>query len=653
MVRHDDEWIVFNAEGFMSKRFSTLLYLPCLLWIGNVLAKDPEPHNAVIFVADGLRGSMVNAQTAPTMDALRREGVAFPNSHSLYPTVTTANASAIATGHYLGDTGDFANSLYVGFSAVNAAGNRSVTPFIEDDVVLGELDHHFDGDYLNETTLLAAARARGFSTAAIGKLGPTLIMDHTERSGEKTLFIDDKTGIVNGLNDGLEGIALTSEITEALKAAHLPVTPPAADKPNSMQQDYLVDVTAQVVLPLLRKRGKPFVLVFWSRDPDFTQHSQLDSRYGLVPGINGSTSLAAIRNADTSLKRLRDALHTLGLDRSTDIFVTSDHGFSTISKQSDTSQAARRTYENLPAGFLPPGFLALDVAGLLDLPLFDPDNYNQRVEADKGQRPRNGNGLIGRDAEHADLAIAANGGSDLIYALSDAGKSYLPVVINGLLAQDYTGGLFVDHELGRFPGTIPLSAVNLHGSARTPRPSIIVNFRSFSTGCDAPLRCGAEIADSTLQQGQGMHGSFSRADTYNFMAATGPSFRKRFNDPAPVSNADIVPTLARILDIPLVSKGKLVGRSIEEALLGGKLPAFSAETCLYSASSLGHGPNQDQPPLLKLQPALKLQRVGTTLYFDSGGLIGRVLGLNAQDQNAAVACDRFTEESISISSDNR
>jgi hypothetical protein len=34
-----------------------------------------------------------------------------------------------------------------------------------------------------------------------------------------------------------------------------------------------------------------------------------------------------------------------------------------------------------------------------------------------------------------------------------------------------------------------------------------------------------EIADTGLQQGQGMHGSFSRADTFNNMAAIGPDFK--------------------------------------------------------------------------------------------------------------------------------
>ena len=39
--------------------------------------------------------------------------------------------------------------------------------------------------------------------------------------------------------------------------------------------------------------------------------------------------------------------------------------------------------------------------------------------------------------------------------------------------------------------------------------------------------CAVEIADTGLQQGQGMHGSFSRADTMNFMAAIGPDFKIR------------------------------------------------------------------------------------------------------------------------------
>ena len=74
-----------------------------------------RPHNVVLFVADGLRPGMINAQTAPTLAALMEEGVRFTNPHSVFPTFTTANASAMATGHQLGDTGNFSNNIYVGF----------------------------------------------------------------------------------------------------------------------------------------------------------------------------------------------------------------------------------------------------------------------------------------------------------------------------------------------------------------------------------------------------------------------------------------------------------------------------------------------------------------------------------------------------------
>ena len=64
---------------------------------------------------------------------------------------------------------------------------------------------------------------------------------------------------------------------------------------------------------MFKERDKPFVLVFWSRDPDGTQHNQGDSLNALVPGINGPTSLAAIRNADDDLARIRSTLSELGL----------------------------------------------------------------------------------------------------------------------------------------------------------------------------------------------------------------------------------------------------------------------------------------------------------------------------------------------------
>lgn len=126
---------------------------------------------------------MVMPETAATLARLMSQGVRFTNTHSMFPTFTTPNASAMATGHRLGDTGDFSNTIDAGFQ-VPGAGD-SLTPFLESDPVLGDVDEHYSGDYLNQDTVMKAARGAGLNTASIGKLGPVLIFDHTERSGEK------------------------------------------------------------------------------------------------------------------------------------------------------------------------------------------------------------------------------------------------------------------------------------------------------------------------------------------------------------------------------------------------------------------------------------------------------------------------------------
>ncbi len=581
------------------------------------LAAD-QPHNVILFVADGLRSRMVDDQTAPTMAKLAREGVYMRNGHSLFPTFTTANASAMATGHYLGDTGDFSNTIYTGFQ-VPGAGD-SLTPFLESDPVLGDVDEHFAGDYLDEATVLKLAREKGYGTASVGKLGPTLIFDHTERTGEKTIVIDDQTGSPSG-------IPLSKALQERMKAAGLGLATPGrgANAPsgnfktpgtlsaNGVQQDYFATATTRAVLPMLIDKKQPFALVFWSRDPDGTQHNQGDSLGQLVPGINGPTSLAAIRNADDDLARIIAAVKELGIAETTDIIVTADHGFSTISKQSATSPAATLSFADVTPGQLPPGFLALDLARALGLPLIDPDNKYAAVP--DGQHPKNGNGLIGGDKDHPKVVVAANGGSDLIY-LPDGDQEMAAKVVKALLSQDYVSGLFVDKKLGAYPGTLTLEDIALDGTAVTPHPAIAVNFRSFDTLCGEPVRCAAEVADTGLQQGQGMHGSFSRADTWNFMAAQGPSFKTGFIDPAPTSNADLGKTIAKLLDLPVQDHGKLVGRVLTETMVGGVVPEVKRQVLKSAASENG------------LSTVVNMQLVGETRYFDAAGFPGRTVGLS-------------------------
>ena len=604
------------------RRFCALVLLPGLAV--PALAQH-KPHNVVLFVADGLRPGMVNEQTAPAMTALMRKGVTFANSHSVFPTFTMPNAASLATGHYPGDHGDFSNTIYTGFP-VPGAGD-SVTPFLESDPALGDVDGHFAGDYLDEETILRAARLKNYSTATIGKLGPALIMDHLANKRDKSvvpdsIVVDDSTG-------SPAGVTLSDEVKARIAAAGLPdkapgrganrnagsATEPGTLSANVEQQDYFVKVAANVALPLFKQRNKPFVLVYWSRDPDGSQHNQGDSLLRLIPGINGPTSLAAIRNADNNLTTLLHALKAEGLDGDTDVILTSDHGFSTISKESATSWAAAQSYANVPAHLLPPGFLAVDLAHGLGLPLFDPDAKNVLVAP--GAFPSRANGLIGLDPARPDVVVTANGGSDLVY-LPKKDSALARKVVEFLSTQDYVSGLFADDDLGAIPGTLPLTAISLKGSSLTPFPAIAVNFRSFALGCDDPTTCGVEVADTALQQGQGMHGSFSRADTSNIMAALGPSFREGFVDPAPASTADIGKTIARLLDLDIKDHGALVGRVLGEAMPNGAMPEWTSHLRRSAPDALGH------------VTEVKFQTTGATLYFDAAGYPGRTLGLPAE-----------------------
>jgi hypothetical protein len=578
-----------------------------------------HPHNVVLFVADGLRFRMVDDRTAPTMAAIARDGVSLRNSHALFPTFTTANASTMATGHMLGDTGDFSNTIYAGFE-VPGAGN-SLTPFLENDAVLGDIDEHFSGSYLDEVTILKLARDKGYSTASIGKIGPALVFDPTERTGTQTVLVDDATG-------SAKGIPLSAEVTERLKAAELPLTTPSRGangkagnvtipgtlSANIVQQDYFAAVATHVVLPMFKERNKPFVLVFWSRDPDGSQHNQGDSLNALVPGINGPTSLAAIRNADDDLARIRAALSELGLLDTTDIIVTADHGFSTISKESQTSPTVKTKFADALEGHLPMGFVALDLAHALNLPLIDPDDNYKTVAS--GAHTKFGNGLIGGDRNKPKVVVAANGGSDLVY-LPDGDKGVAKQLIDFLLTQDYVSGIFVDSKLGKFPGTLALDDIALEGTAITPMPAIAINFRSFDTVCGEPVRCTAEVADTTLQQGQGMHGTFSRADTWNFQAMQGPDFKSGFVDPAPTSNADIGRTIAQLMHLEVHDKGKLIGRVISEALPDGAVPEVTSRVIVSDPAPNG------------LVTMLDMQMVGQTRYFDAAGFPGRTVGLSS------------------------
>jgi len=210
-------------------------------------------HNLILFVPDGLRSQVVTAATAPAMAELRSKGVDFRNSHALFPTATTTNASAFATGHKPGDTGDFSNSLYAGFR-VSAAGG-TLTPFLESDPVLRQVNEHHGGNYLHEPSIVAAARAGGYATAVIGKLGPAAVLEVGSLTSGATLIVDDSTGVPGQevpLSDEWRAAFLKYKVAPAAPSRGSNGNPggyssqagfiPGTWVPNLAQQQYFIEV---------------------------------------------------------------------------------------------------------------------------------------------------------------------------------------------------------------------------------------------------------------------------------------------------------------------------------------------------------------------------------------------------------------------------
>jgi hypothetical protein len=592
-------------------------------------------RNIIIFVADGLRAGSINSTDAPTMLSIRQKGVFFSNSHSLFPTFTMPNSSAIATSHYLGDTGAFSNALYPGYPIFNTGNfgktTGTQTPFIENDQVLGDIDDHFLGNLLTEETLMSLARQSGYNTASVGKLGPTALQDVTQTNPVAGNFVVPTTVIIDDATGTGAGIPLSPAIISALTSTGMSTvatprnqpsgnnTTPGTLSANIGQQQYFADAVTKAILPTFVQSNQPFMLVFWSRDPDGTQHNQGDSLNTLSPGINGPTSKAAVHNADNNLAQILAFLQANpAVAANTDVFVTADHGFATISRHEidnaghfTSSYSAGFIYKDITgrqevnSGFLPAGFMAVDMAHALGLPLFDPDsqvtnaqnvNVYEPVDPTIGQQtasvrqhPASGDGLIGGtgailNQTDAKVVTTANGGSDLIY-VPDHNPATVKAIVAFLANQDYTGGIFVDDAFGAIPGSLPLSAIALKGNTAMPTPAVVVSFKTFVLDATNPTLTAVQIADTSLQEGQGMHGSLSRDNTFNNMAAIGPDFKAGFVDASPVSNADISLTLAHIMGLTLPSAGKLQGRVLLEALPGGPAGVASETEVRHSAKT--------------------------------------------------------------------
>src|SRR5262249_24981407 len=148
------------------------------IWTAAPAAAGTATLN-IVLVLDGLRPDSITSEETPNLWRLHQEGVNFLNGHSVFPTVTRANAAAIATGTYPDRNGMFGNQLYV----------RAVDPnhsFGNDDHVnLLRLDKATGGAMVLTKSLAEMLAERGKTLAVVssGSTGSALLLDPRAPNG--------------------------------------------------------------------------------------------------------------------------------------------------------------------------------------------------------------------------------------------------------------------------------------------------------------------------------------------------------------------------------------------------------------------------------------------------------------------------------------
>src|SRR5947199_1555433 len=85
---------------------------PCLHQDRSADGRIRRGEHVVVVVWDGMRPDFVSEQNTPTLWKLAQSGVTFRNHHSVYPSATIVNGTAINTGVYPNRSGILVNHDY-------------------------------------------------------------------------------------------------------------------------------------------------------------------------------------------------------------------------------------------------------------------------------------------------------------------------------------------------------------------------------------------------------------------------------------------------------------------------------------------------------------------------------------------------------------
>ena len=502
----------------------------CACCAREAVAQDrpAAQKHVVVVVWDGMRPDFVTETYTPTLWKLAKQGVVFRRHHCVWPSATNVNGTAIATGVYPEKSGILANQEY------RPEINRKKIIAIETLETVRKGDETSGGKHVAVPTIAEQLRAAGMETVTATAKTVGLLQDrHLDATRDKN------------------SIALFSG--EMLSAHSLaPVVKLLGPFPPSgyMQKDVW---TTRALTEIFWKERVPAFSLLWLSEPDGTEHET-------APG--SKDALAAIKSADDNLAAVLAALDrpALGGVRSTtDIFVVSDHGFSTIERSVDLRKI-------------------LKAAG-----------FNATTE-------------LTADAKPGDIMLAGNGGTVLFYVVQHD-PAVTRRLVEFLQQSDFAGVIFTRDKI---QGTFGLDVAGIDNE-HAPDVAMAFRWNDKKNQFELP---GMIDADWNRKAREGTHATLSQFDMHNTLIAAGPDIRRGQTDDLPSGNVDLAPTILSIFGVSPAQK--MDGRVLSEALVtvdpatAGLKP--KTET-IEASKGFSSG---------TWRQTLKSSRVGSTIYLDEG-----------------------------------
>lgn len=507
-------------------------------WIGIVLLVGiPElavaagrAEHVVVVVFDGMRPDFISQEHTPTLHRLAREGVMFQNHHAVYCSATEVNGTALATGCYPETSGIIANRDYLPkVEPMNSVDVQSLRVIRKGDEVTG-------GRYLLRPTLEEILQSAGRRTTVAGSKPVAVLHDRRERSkeaGDSVIVFEGKS---------LPASA-AGELEKLLGKFPQPVSTRSL-APNTPRDEW----TRRALLGTFWADNIPPFSLLWLSEPDFSQHAA---------GPGSPKALAALKSSDDQLAQVLAELDRRGVRDKTDVFIVSDHGFSTVNESVNVTRRLRDAGFSARSQFTSP--------------------------------PAQG-----------DILVVGGGGSVLFYVIGHSPETSRKLV-RFLQEQEFAGVVLTREPM---EGTFTLAEAKINSPAP---PDVVLSLRwsAEKSNTGAPGLTGCE---GGRRPGEGSHASLSRFDLHNTLVASGPDLKKSFNDTLPSGNTDLAPTILWLLGVK--PPQSMDGRVLSEALTIEAPPVSTPETRRLEASYAGEK--------FVWQQYLKVSQVNQTVYLDEG-----------------------------------